>query len=473
MPLYDWSGTKHGSPHEGQVLAETVNEALKLLSQEGAKVSKIQPSSYQPQQPVQAQAQVRQPVRQPLNLSPMADPLASPHSALNQPVQQRIGAPSRQSMDSKVVRTRPAKDAERSIYFAQLADMARGGIALPTALEFLADRVRRSPFEEPSRIMAAETAEGRPMADSMARFPDLFLPCHVGGVRAGEMGGYLPDAFQALADQSREMGNFNRKFWWAWVGFLNTFLVFLIFTMLRGVVTRGIDWINGKNDGSNVFGIGLWQSLTGPWGILFIILSGILIYISWAKNQTFTRPLRHKLGATFPILKKRAAGEALSVFTWNLSKLAKAGLSPHRTWGLASDTVPNMHIAKSLEIKGNAMGDSSKLSDLYASVPGISWEVSSIVQTGEMTGRIAEALEQASSIEMVKAKEAEKNFTWRMGCWVALLVIGGGLLGFMVLYGTYLQGALTILDQEEDSAPSVTAPQPSNTPPNSQAAPPQ
>ncbi len=458
MPLYEWSGVQQGLPQQGQVQAETVNEALRLLSQQGAKVSKIQPAAIQP---IAAQAFVAQASVQPLNLAPMADPLASPNSPLNRPVQQRVGAPARQTMDSKPIRTRTVSDAQRSIYFSQLADMTRGGIALPLALSSLADRVKSSPFEEASRVMSAETAEGRPLADSMARFPDLFLLCQVGGVRAGEMGGYLPDAFTALADQSRAMGNLNKKFWWAWVALANTFLVFMVFTYLRGPLLRGIDYVNGKNDGSNLWGAGLLDSLLSPGGVLFILLGLVLIFISWAKNQTFTRPLRHKLGASFPIIKKRAAGEALSVFTWNLSKLAKAGLSPYRTWSLAADTVPNMKIAQDLSLKGSSMGDTSKLSDLYATVPGISWEVSSMVQTGEMTGRVSEALDQASAIEMAKAQEAEKHFTWRMGCWVALLVIGGGVLAFMVLYATYLWGAFSVLETDEPAPPpQVSAPQP-------------
>jgi general secretion pathway protein F len=472
VPIYDYQGLRLGAPAQGQIAAGNVNEALKFLSQMGVQVQKIQPAPGQApvSQPVPRPAPSQQPsnqTRKPagaapqkpsLNLPPMADPLGSPNSLLNQPVQQRVGAQKGPStMDDSVIRTKPAKDSERSVYFVQLADMTKGGIPVPHALTVLADRVRHDGLSQASLRMAAETGEGRTLADSMARYPDLFLPGHVGGVRAGESGGYLPDAFQAMADQSRVQANLNKRYWWAWVAFLNTFLVFLIFTLLRGVVVRGIDFINGKNDGSNTFFGGVTDSLLSPWGILFIILTALLIFISWAKNQTFTRPLRHKLGAKFPILKKRTHGEALSVFTWHLSRLAKAGLSPFRSWNMAAEAVPNMEIAGRLTQQGRNLGDSAKLSDIYASLPDVSWEVTSMVQTGEMTGRLGEALDQASAIEMAKAQEAEKNFTWRLGCWAALVVIGGGMLGFMIIYGTYLNKSFEILETGEDE-PAVSAP---------------
>jgi len=54
-----------------------------------------------------------------------------------------------------------------------------------------------------------------------------------------------------------------------------------------------------------------------------------------------------------------------------------------------------------------------------------------------------------------------------MGCWVALLVIGGGVLAFMVLYATYLWGAFSVLETEEETVPPpVTAPQPQVPDPN-------
>ncbi len=461
VPNYEYQGLKQGSPTQGQITAPHVNDALKMLAQMGVQVQKIQPAPGQAptQSAAPAHARPSSPAQKKpsLNLPPMADPLGSPHSLLNQPVQHRVASQKGPTqMDDSAIRTKPAKDSERSVYFVQLADMTRGGIAVPEALTVLADRVRHNGLSQASLKMAAETGEGRTLADSMARYPDLFLPGHVGGVRAGESGGYLPDAFQALADQCRVQANLNKRYWWAWAAFLNTFLIFLVFTLLRGVVVRGIDFVNGKNDGSDTFFGGLMDSLLSPWGFLFVFLSAGLIFISWAKNQTFTRPLRHKLGAAFPILKKRAQGEALSVFAWHLSRLAKAGMSPFRTWNMAAEAVPNMEIARRLTQQGKNLGDSAKLSDIYASLPGLSWEVTSMVQTGEMTGRLGEALDQASAIEMAKAQEAEKNFTWRMGCWAALVVIGGGMLGFMIIYGTYLNKSFEIL--ETDDEPSLSAP---------------
>lgn len=457
MPIYEYLGHSQGAPSSGQINAPNVNEALRLLGQQGVKVQKISPAPGQASAAPNS-AKPAGPASKPsLNLPPLADPLGTPRSLLNQPVQQRVGAQKGPiAMDDSVIRTKAAKDSERSVYFVQLADMTKGGIPVPQALAVLADRVRHSGLTDASRRMAAETGEGRTLADSMARYPDLFLPGHIGAVRAGEVGGYLPDSLQAIADQSRVQANLNKRYWWAWVAFLNTFLVFLIFTLLRGVVVRGIDFVNGKNDGSNTFLGGLTDSLFSPWGALFIVLSGLLIFIGWAKNQTFSRPLRHKLGATFPILKKRTQGESLSVFTWHLSRLAKAGLSPYRTCNMAAEAVPNMEIAGRLSQQGKNLGDSAKLSDIYASLPGVSWEVTSMVQTGEMTGRIGEALDQASAIEMAKAQDAERNFTWRMGCWAALVVIGGGLLGFMIMYGTYLNKSLEILDTGEDDLPITT-----------------
>jgi len=90
-------------------------------------------------------------------------------------------------------------------FVRELANLLAGGVSLSRALRLIrneashpADRARWADIHD-------EVANGRPLADAMARWPGTFPPVCVAMVRAGETGGFLDLVLEQIADfRSRE-----------------------------------------------------------------------------------------------------------------------------------------------------------------------------------------------------------------------------------------------------------------------------
>ena len=101
--------------------------------------------------------------------------------------------------DSMPTFRRPLVHVRRmAVFFRELHALARGGVTIGAACEQLVLRAPR-PFRGLCKEMAAAAQAGRPLHEVMARHRDLFQPWHVGLVRAAQMGGALPEAFDQIA----------------------------------------------------------------------------------------------------------------------------------------------------------------------------------------------------------------------------------------------------------------------------------
>jgi general secretion pathway protein F/type IV pilus assembly protein PilC len=345
-----------------------------------------------------------------------------------------------------MVRTNPASYGDLMLFFAQLHSLVRSGVAVPDAVGSVAGRVRNKGLVRACREMTPRLQNGGTLHGEMARFPDLFAPGIVGAVESGEKGGYLADALDMIAKQNKGARSFDLFFWWVPLLVLNTVLSLWLMNMLAGVVSRGIDVLADKAPNEKIVETGLADRGLGPTGIGLIVLIVLLVFWMWAKNQTFTRVARHKLATLFPIIKKRTKAECLTLFSWHLSRLSKAGLSPFSSYHLAASAVPNMEISRRLSEEGKGVRDSTSFGPLLASSSLMPVEYGGLIATGEQVGRLPEALDEVSEITEKEGEDAARWFKMRVGCWGILVLIGGGLLAFMVVYGTYLSKVFDLVN---------------------------
>ena len=343
-------------------------------------------------------------------------------------------------------KTRASNNKEIFFLFAQLSNLLRGGIAPTDALTTVGGRNRNSKFDGPLHDMAGMTAEGAELSTALEHYPDLFAPGVVGAVRAGERGGYLPEACEVVSEQAHETHKLLRIYWW-----LGVAVILMAFTFAAafagGVgIERAIDSINNPNDPANTVGEGIKAALLGPVGIamaaFFVLFFGVKIFL----RRTASRARRHKIALKTPLVGKRASSESMALFSWHLNKLGKAGLSPFASWNLAASAVPNIAYADKLLKIGDGMGESTRFSTLFYNSDLFSQEISAMMETGEMTGQIGPALDQAMDYSRAEQKTIDVLLKAKAGCWAILLTTGGGLIAFLILYGKYLSSSLKVLE---------------------------
>lgn len=87
--------------------------------------------------------------------------------------------------------------------YEQLSLLLKARLPLPDCLQQLGQATRDAKFATALRAMSANTAAGEPLADAMARHPQLFRSEDVALIRASEQGDTLPELFFELAEFAR------------------------------------------------------------------------------------------------------------------------------------------------------------------------------------------------------------------------------------------------------------------------------
>ena len=88
-------------------------------------------------------------------------------------------------------------------FHRQLALLLDSDLPLPDSLESLARECNGPELREALAKLAAQTAEGVPLAEAMERHPRLFPPLHTRLVLAGEQAGTLAEALNEVAEVAR------------------------------------------------------------------------------------------------------------------------------------------------------------------------------------------------------------------------------------------------------------------------------
>lgn len=453
MPFFRYSATDNaGARKDGTIEAATADDAMLALVRQGLNVSQIiksmgSPPGAQTQtstgragpQPIQQERQVIKPVQpqpaKPATL-PAAAPLTSPAKA---PVQ--------------TTRTKRASDKDRMFFFSQLGSQLKAGINPAQALDMLKTRV---PAYMAGSIQQASlnAQNGQPISDALAKYPDLYPEHVVGTIRAAEMGGFLPEGCVLISDQAQNAHSFARWFWWVRPMLINGLVsIPLAYLVMKGLIDAwhvtegaGEDATQAQAVGGLVAGV--VHRLIWPVGPLTLALwAAVYGFAVWMRSTAMTR-FRHEVIFRWPIFGRRAKHEALSVFTWVMGKVSKAGVSPNQSWELAAGSVPNAAIRERLRRMGNNLSGQEKLSETLFKEKLFPNEYAPIIATAEHTGDIPGAFDQLSRISQAEFDASQSHARMKSARWgyAGCLAISGIILiiltwfFYRVLYPEILKG---------------------------------
>lgn len=404
MPFFRYRAMdRQGQFRQGTIQAGSPNEARDALVRSGLNVVELQGqgAAAAPQAaPTQGQAQPQ--------ARPQARPQAQPQAqtrAQTQAPQPRIAQP-QTGMPPETIKTRFGTDKATFLLFSQLARFINSGIAPHRALQELAMQSRRADYRESLERMVAATAEGKSISSVMERYPYLYPPDVVGTTRAGEMGGFLPEARQVVANQAETSHRLKRQM-------VYYALVLLILIVTYPFTVAVIDGslasmaIQDKAGGTlppvatltKAIKAAMWHIL--PWAALCY---GLLYVALRVWHSMPLRGLRHRTVLMVPVLAGRAKAESLARFGWILSMVSRGGASPQQAFSLAARSVPNLEMARRLTEEADTMSTSDRLSAALGRTGMLPPEYGAVVQNGELAGDVPGAV-----MNMAQASEAEFN----------------------------------------------------------------
>lgn len=386
-----------------------------------------------------AQLRLRQRGLNPLSVASSA--AASPNQRLAPPPAVRAllgssGALAAQPIQT--VKTKFGSDKDRFFIFTQLGSQLKAGINPAKAFENLLTHGTPSHFHEALQEAARSGVEGRSVAAVLRRYPYLF-PDHVVALYgAGEHGGFLPEACEAIAAQAEQARKFGRPFvWLSWL----TIMALISAPLGFWAVQSGMDAMRlqdqqgGTLPGMQTYVAALLAELKWPIGPAMLgMLFMSTIFILWWRSLRVAA-LRHRLTSRLPLSGKRGWHEGMALFAWTLSHLMKAAVPPRTALLSAADAIPNHSVREEIRQIGAGMGDNTPLSAALRGSSRMPPEFLALMQTGEMVGDLPGQLLIVSRSCREAQMEVETISKWRIGLWAFLLIALGFVFVAWLLYG--------------------------------------
>jgi type II secretory pathway component PulF len=426
MPFFQYLATdRQGNSVQGTLQAATFDEASRALVRQGFQVTSLRDPGQMAGPPVQPAPPMEVRNRAPVQIQSLA----------NRP-------------EPAPVKTRYTKDADIYFLFNQLASYFKAGINPAKAFADIGAKQKRQDIREALQYISARTTEGGSIADHMERYPYLFPPHVVGTVRAGETGGYLPEAMDSIAhqaDASRKLRRLMAFLGWTALGIPP--IIPLGKAFFNAVLST---WkVQDASGGTAPVAPALWkgfvEQMTTPFFFLWMVAFAVFVVFAFVWQSLKVRLARHRMALSVPAIGKRAKAESYSAFTWNLANLSRAAIPPRQAFVLAADTVPNQHLRERLQEQGRRMTDQTKLSDALEATNLMPYELSMMVQTGEVTGDVAGQLFQSAQAQQEEFEHRDRDVKSRVGCWMLLLFFAVGPAVLFWLYRDYLLGLFDVL----------------------------
>lgn len=430
MPFFRYSATdKSGAPTSGTVEAATPDDAMLKLVNSGLSVSQLMKATGGGQPPVQPQRIQEPPAR-----------TAAPQPQPVKPTPATTTSPS-----WSIIRTKPGTDKDLMLVFSQLAKQLKAGIGPAEAFNDLKLRVPRHMSESMEEASRAAT-NGKPISDTLERYPDLYPENVVGMLRSAEAGGFLEEACELLADQSQNAHAFGRMFWWVRPMVLNAIISLpLAFLFLQALV-KAWDVVDKQGEGATMtsslaaLGLSVLKQILWPIGPITLVLWGGAYWLYRHMRTDKMRLKRHEIALRWPAFGARTKHECLAVFSWVMSKLSKSGIAPKKSWELAAASVPNLAVKDRLVRIGNALGRQEKLSDAVFREGLFPQEYAPIIATAEHTGDMPGAFEQLAKISKSEFETAQTEARLKSGGWGrAGCFLVGGILMILLCWVMYYE----------------------------------
>lgn len=344
-----------------------------------------------------------------------------------------------------VIRTRKGSDKDRFYLFSQFAKLLNAGVNPAKAFEEVARVTRIHHFRDSFLDLSRAATQGETLSATMARYPDLYPDHVVGMMRAGEAGGFMPEAFALLSQQAEDAYKFKRFHWFIW--YLAPRALLAIPIALAVVDALVLAYKRNSETQPVSFVSVLIELMIWPYGPMMLAIGAVMLVLRWWFSTHRMRHFRHRMGLKAPIYGPRARNESVAVFTWTLSRLSKAGLSPQRSWELATAAVPNLEMQERLRDAGARMHSGSRLSEVVFGSRIFPDEYAPILSTGELTGDIVgslETLERASRNDFEESSKRAKWGSMRIGAVFA--IVTSGIVVITLIYGWYHKFYGAVLD---------------------------
>ncbi|HZN62831.1 MAG TPA: type II secretion system F family protein [Planctomycetota bacterium] len=391
MPLFAYKAKKDdGSTVEGMLQAETERGALDALGRQGV------------------------------------FPLA---------IEQSGGAQAKAPPAARKARRR-IKSEDVGLFTQQMGDLLKAGVPINKALATLQAQTSNAAFADLISEISREISSGKPLHETLARYPKHFPPLYTSMVRAGETGGFLEDVLHRLAHFIDKDADLRSR--------LKAALAYPALLIVLGTAAIGFLMVFFiprfseifKNMGSNLpwstrVVMGVSYFIRDYWMIPVSLV--VLLPVLWARiTETFAgRHTIDRIKLAAPVYGDVTRKSAIARFTRTLGTLLKSGVPILSGLQIAKEAMGNAVLMRDIEEAAAGVKQGRSLAEILRRSRGFPAMVVDMIAVGEESGNLDEVLVNLADSYDNQVDRSVKVFISLFE--PALLVVMASIVGFVVI----------------------------------------
>src|SRR3989344_3500725 len=282
------------------------------------------------------------------------------------------------------------------VFTRQLSTMVSAGVPLTRSLATLQDESDSKYFKTVIAGVAKDVEGGSPLADSFAKFPNVFSEVYINMVRAGEAGGILDDILKRLASQVEQDASIRKKvkgaMMYPMVIFTVTIVAFFgIMILIIPKIAKIMEDLGGPNAKLPVY----TRAMITVSGFVqhnsIFILVGLGIAFFLLRKYIKTPGGRHRfhlLLLNLPIIKTVVVKVSVARFSRTFASLTAAGVSVLESLNVTGRAMGNVILEDELKAAATEVKNGKQLSEPLSGSKYFPRIVSQMLAAGEETGQI-------------------------------------------------------------------------------------
>ena len=282
------------------------------------------------------------------------------------------------------------------VFTRQLSTMVSAGVPLTRSLATLQDESDSKYFKTVIAGVAKDVEGGSPLADSFAKFPNVFSEVYINMVRAGEAGGILDDILKRLASQVEQDASIRKKvkgaMMYPMVIFTVTIVAFFgIMILIIPKIAKIMNDLGGPDAKLPVYTRAMISvSAFMQHNAVFIII-GFAIAVFLLRRYIKTPKGKHRFHAFLlrvPVVKTVIVKVAVARFARTFASLMSAGVGVLDALSVTGGSMGNVIMQDELKEAAKEVKNGKQLSEPLSKSKIFPRIVSQMLAVGEETGQI-------------------------------------------------------------------------------------
>ncbi len=323
-----------------------------------------------------------------------------------------------------------------AIFTRQMCDMVDAGIPLLRSLEILLHQA-----QHPSMLLVLESMHefvkgGGSLSGALAQFPETFPLFYVNMVKSGELGGYLPQVLNRLADfiekdlqiRSQIKGSLLYPMIIFLVGVLT---MFVLLTFVLPKLTVMFEDFDTALPMPTQIVIALSGFFSKFWWLILGVAGGAGYFIKRWLETTQGQMHVETFVLKVPLLKKYVQNSQMALFSRTMGTLLESGVSISSALESVTETIDNTYFKTELQKITQKVREGSSLTAAVKGCPYFSEVAVNLIVVGEEGGKLERGLYKLATMCERATAETAQNFMTILGPMVLVVIVA--VVGFVIV----------------------------------------